>query len=59
MRSFFEFFSQLPGFIKPKTPSEFVFEGKLSESSPDVSMEKETAGDSKASAKRVRMESDI
>ena len=59
MRSFFEFFSQLPGFIKPKIPSEFVFEGKLSESSPDVSMGKETAGDSKASAKRVRMEGDI
>ena len=59
MRSFFGFFSQLPGFVKPKIPSEIAFDGKMSDSSPDISTEKDTAENSKASAKRVRKEDDI
>ena len=54
MRSFFGFFSQLPGFVKPKIPSEIAFDGKMSESSLDISMEKDTAENIKASARRIR-----
>ena len=59
MRSFFGFFSQLPGFVKPKIPGEIVFEGKMSDSSSDISMEKDAAENIKASAKRIRKEDDI
>ena len=59
MRSFFGFFSQLPGFVGPEIPNKIEFGGKMSESSPDISMEKEAAESSKASAKRIRKESDF
>ena len=59
MRSFFGFFSQLPGFVGPKIPNKIVLDGKMSDSSPDVLMEKETAESSKAPAKRIRKESDF
>ena len=59
MRSFFEFFSQLPGFVGPKIPNKIVLDGKMSDSSPDILMEKDTAESSKASAKRTRKDSDI
>ena len=59
MRSFLEFFSQLPGFVGPKIPKEIVMDGKMSDSSPDISMGRDAAESSKASAKRIRKESDI
>ena len=59
MRSFFEFFSQLPGFVGPKIPNRIVFDGKMSDSSPDILLGGDPAESSKASAKRVRKESDI
>ena len=58
MRSFFEFFSQLPGFVEPKIPKQIALDSKMSGSSPDISMGTDAAESSKASAKRIRKESD-
>ena len=56
---FFEFFSQLPGFIGPKIPNKIEFSDKMPGPFPDISKEQGTDGSSKASAKRIRKEDDI
>ena len=51
MRSFFEFFSQLPGFIAPKVPD---FSDKTPGSISLMTRDQGPDGSSKASAKRIR-----
>ena len=59
MRSFCEFFSQLPGFIGPKIPNKIAFSDNAPGHLPGISKEQGPDESSKASAKRIRWEDDI